>query len=103
MSFHPCVILPFPARRSIPAAQPLDTEALTTLGLAEDLATSITSDLGCAHENVTTGSSLAGQRPALDRAMTWAVRLSLHLINLRGNPPEDHALSGALRQWLKED
>lgn len=100
---HLCTILPFRAPHSRAAPPPaIDEFALEQLGFAEDHLTVLTADIEAATANVLAGVPLAGLGGMrTGRALTWACRLVLALVNLRGNPEADHDLSRAARAWLQ--
>lgn len=98
----PCRILPFapPARRR--SAPVVDLFAMEHLGHAEDRCEEILGDIRTASHNASEGAPLAALGGIRNgRTLTWACRLILALVNLRGNPETDHALTHAARQWLQ--
>ncbi|RYC10042.1 hypothetical protein [Ciceribacter ferrooxidans] len=101
---HLCTILPFPARRLGPRAAlpPVDDFAVEQLGHAEDHLAVITADIEVARESALSGIRLEGLGGVRSgRTLLWACRLVLTIVNLRGNPEEDHDLSRAARAWLQ--
>lgn len=97
-------VIPFPAaamNRPRPAPV-VDLLAMGQLGHAEDHCEAILGDVKTASHNAADGTPLAGLGGIRDgRTLSWACRLILSLVNLRGNPERDHALTHAARQWLQ--
>ena len=97
-------VIPFPAsaihrRRLAPV---VDLLAMDQLGHAEDHCEAILGDVKTASHNAADGTPLAGLGGIRDgRTLSFACRLILSLVNLRGNPERDHALTHAARQWLQ--
>ena len=97
-------VIPFPAaamnrRRPAPV---VDFFAMDQLGHAEDRCEEILGDVKTASHNAADGTPLAGLGGIRDgRTLSFACRLILSLVNLRGNPERDHALTHAARQWLQ--
>lgn len=99
----PCRIIPFPRPHARRASAPVvDFFAMEQLGHAEDHCEAILGDVKTAAHNAADGTPLAGLGGIRDgRTLAFACRLILSLVNLRGNPDRDQALTQAARQWLQ--
>lgn len=95
-------IIPFPPAARRRSAPVVDFFAMEHLGHAEDHGEAILGDIRTASHNAAEGAPLSALGGIRDgRTLSWACRLILALVNLRGNPETDHALTHAARLWLQ--
>jgi len=93
-------IIPFPPRRPRLA---VDNTTTPSLDRAEAAIASLSNEFDIEGENIRLGGNLSKGGGILNgRALAWACEVAIHLINLRGNPHGDHALSHAIRTWLRD-
>lgn len=98
---HLCTIITFPEHRAR-KIEPVDPNTITRLGDCEDAAEEVRHGVEIEAENVRHGHRLVPSGPILSgRALASALRMILALVDLRGNPESDRALTHAARQWLQ--